>query len=138
MWIRRHRDPAPPFVDGDGVLVRIALALAEANTVDGALDTLARELTSTVARASECTISTWDPVGDQLVAAAVAYADSGPRRRSAESAIRSTTIQGFATSCTPRRLRGIPGVRTGFPGASGTARRVAVADLGRVPAGRRW
>ncbi len=78
MWIRRHRDPAPPFVDGDGVLVRIALALAEANTVDGVLDTLARELTSTVARASECTISTWDPVGDQLVVVAVGYADTWP------------------------------------------------------------
>ena len=62
----------------DGVLVRVALELAEAVTVDGVLDTLTRELTAAVARASECTISTWDPAGDQLVVAAVGYAEEWP------------------------------------------------------------
>ncbi len=62
----------------DGVLVRVALELAEPTTVEGVLDTLARELTGAVARASECTISTWDPIGDQLVVAAVGYADEWP------------------------------------------------------------
>jgi diguanylate cyclase (GGDEF)-like protein len=78
VWLRRQAGADIPARAGEDVLVRIALALAESTTVEGALDTLARELTSTVARASECTISTWDPVGDQLVTAAVAYAEQWP------------------------------------------------------------
>ena len=78
MWFQRHTSDSRPDSSGEDVLVRVALALAESTTVDGVLDTLARELTGTVARVSECTISTWDPVADQLVVAAVGYADVWP------------------------------------------------------------
>ena len=79
-WVWLHRRSGLNLPDSivDGVLVRVALELAEPTTVEGVLDTLARELTGAVARASECTISTWDPIGDQLVVAAVGYADEWP------------------------------------------------------------
>ncbi len=77
MWLHKPQAPQSDARGGEAVL-RVALALASATSPEAVLDTLAQELIGAVPRASECTISTWDPVSDQLVVSAISYRDPFP------------------------------------------------------------